>query len=158
MKKNDKDIFDKIMSFPILVKLYPFYQKNKSVLLYIFFGGLTTVVSIGSFALCNTVFAINELIANAISWILAVAFAYITNRIWVFNSNATGKALIKEIIAFFGGRITTFFIEELILLVFVTWLRFDGLLIKTSAQVLVLVLNYFISKILVFSEKNNGKD
>ena len=100
MKKNDKDIFDKIMSFPILVKLY---------LLYIFFGGLTTVVSIGSFALCNTVFAINELIANAISWILAVAFAYITNRIWVFNSNATGKALIKEIIAFFGGRITTFF-------------------------------------------------
>ena len=158
LNQKDRDIFDKIMSSPILNKLYPFYKKNKSVLLYIFFGGLTTVVSIGSFACCNTFLSINELVSNVISWILAVTFAYITNKNWVFNSDAKGKALIKEIIAFFGGRISTLIMEEIILLVFVTWLKFNGLIIKTSAQVLVLIANYFISKILVFKEKNNDKD
>ncbi len=158
MKQNDQDIFDRIMSLKIFAKLYPFYQKYKAVLLYIFFGGLTTVVSIGSFYICNTLFAINELLSNAVSWILAVLFAYVTNRIWVFNSNATGKAIVKEIFAFFSGRFTTFLVEEVILFIFITLLSFNGLVVKTAAQVFVLVSNYFISKILVFSEKKNGKN
>lgn len=153
LEQSDKNIFDKIMSLPILVGLYPFYKKNKSVILYIFFGGLTTIVSIGSFAFCNILLSINELISNAISWILAVIFAYITNKIWVFNSNSKGKTLIREIVAFFSGRITTFGIEEILLFIFVTWLEFNGLVIKTMAQVFVLIANYFISKIFVFTRK-----
>ena len=151
LEQSDKDIFDKIMSLPILVGLYPFYKRNKSVILYIFFGGLTTIVSIGSFAFFNILLSINELISNAISWIMAVIFAYITNKIWVFNSNSKGKTIIKEIVAFFSGRITTFGIEEILLFIFVTWLKFNGLVIKTMAQVFVLIANYFISKIFVFT-------
>lgn len=157
METMKKDIFDKIMSSPVLSKFYPLYQKRKSVLLYIFFGGLTTAVSIGTFAFCNSIFAINELVSNIFSWIAAVTFAYLTNRTWVFNSEKTGKAIITEMIAFFGGRVTTLVIEELILLVFVTLLHLNGLLIKVLAQFIVLVLNYFISKIMVFSGEKNGK-
>ncbi len=156
MRSNKKDIFDKIMSLPGLKILDPFFQKRKSVILYIFFGGLTTFVSIGTFALCNAVFSINELISNIFSWVAAVTFAYVTNRIWVFRSKTTGNAVIKEIAAFYGGRITTLIIEEILLLVFVTCLGLNGLVIKTVAQVIVLILNYFISKILVFSEARHG--
>lgn len=157
MKQNDKDIFDRLMSLRIFARLYPFYKKNKSVFLYLFFGGLTTVVSIGSFVVCNMFFLINELISNAISWILAVTFAYITNRIWVFNSNAKGKSIVREVVTFFSGRFTTFIVEEIILFIFITLLSFNGLVVKTLAQIFVLVSNYFISKVFVFSEKKNGK-
>ena len=150
MEPRNDDIFDKIMSLPGLRIFNPFYKKRKSILLYIFFGGLTTVVSIGTFALCNSVLSITELISNVFSWIAAVTFAYVTNKIWVFHSKATGKGIIKEALAFYGGRLTTLFIEELLLLVFVTLLHFNGLIIKTAAQFVVLVLNYLISKIFIF--------
>lgn len=153
MSANSKDIFDKIMTLPLLKLLNPFFQKRKSVILYIFFGALTTGVSIGLFQFCNNVLNINELISNIFSWIGAVSFAYITNRIWVFNSMVDGKDILNEIIVFYGGRLTTLFIEESLLLVFVTILNFNGLIIKTTAQVIVLISNYFISKIFVFKKK-----
>jgi len=134
--------------------LNSFLKSKKSIILYIFFGGLTTFISIGVFALCNTLFLINELISNIFSWISAVTFAFITNKIWVFNSKATGK-IIKEAFTFYGGRLATLFIEELLLLVFVTLLNFNGLIIKTVAQFIVLVLNYFISKFFVFRSPND---
>ena len=84
MKK--KDIFDKIMELPFFRIFEPFYKKYKEILLYLFFGILTMAVSIVSYAICNAVFKINALIANVISWILAVLFAFYTNRIWVFYS------------------------------------------------------------------------
>ena len=94
----------------------------------------------------------NELIANVISWVLAVATAYATNRTWVFGSKAKGKAFWKEMAAFFSGRLLTLFMEEAILLVFVTWLGFPGVWIKVAAQIAVLVGNYFISKLLIFKK------
>lgn len=152
-----KDIFDRMMSLPGLVRFEGIYTKYKSVLLYVFFGGLTTVISIGSFAVCNTSLKINELIANVISWVCAVAFAYVTNRIWVFQSAAKGKEILTEVVSFFSGRLITLCIEEAMLLVFVTILRFNSLIIKVSAQFVVLVLNYFISKLIVF-RKNKRSD
>ncbi len=149
----EKDIFDRMMSLPGLRKLYPFYEKHKEMLLYILFGGLTTVVSVGSFVLLDTVLEINELVANVISWILAVSFAYVTNRIWVFRSRATGKAVYKEAAAFYAGRLATLGIEEGALLVFVTWLSFDSTVVKVAAQVAVLVGNYLLSKFLIFKQK-----
>ena len=148
-----KDIFDRIMSLPGLGKLYPFYEKHKEVLLYILFGGLTTVVSIGSFVLLDTVWGINELVANVISWVLAVSFAYVTNRVWVFQSRAMGKAIIGEAMAFCAGRLATLGIEEGALLVFVTWLSFNSTVVKVAAQVAVLVGNYLLSKFLIFKQK-----
>ena len=145
---SDKpDIFDRILSIPLLKR----FQKHRDVLLYLFFGGLTTLISIVSFMAFDLI--THELVANLISWVCAVTFAYVTNRRWVFQSRAKGKALIKEIVAFFTGRLMTLGLEEVVLLVFVTCLQFNGTLIKILAQILVLVLNYVISKLLVFRKK-----
>lgn len=151
MSGSREDIFDKIMRMPPLKKIEPFYKKHKEVLLYLFFGGVVTVVSIGSYQLTCAVFGIDALISNVISWILAVLTAYVTSRIWVFRSTADTKgAVIKEMINFFGGRAATLAIEELIILVFVTWLQFNSLAVKLAAQVIVVVLNYVFSKLWIF--------
>lgn len=151
MSGSREDVFDKIMRLPLFKKIEPFYKRHKEVLLYLFFGGVVTVVSIGSYQLACAVFGIDALVSNVISWILAVLTAYITSRIWVFRSTAdTRGAVIKEIINFFGGRAATLAIEELIILVFVTWLQFNSLAVKLAAQVIVVLLNYVFSKLWIF--------
>ena len=98
--KKDKDIFDRIMEWKILSIFNPFYKKYKEVLLYLFFGGLTTFISIGSYAFFDIGMHMDPMIANIFSWILAVLFAYITNRIWVFDSNAEDmNGILKEMVS-----------------------------------------------------------
>ena len=150
---NQKDIFDKMMRLPILRRFYGPYEKYKELLLYIFFGGCTTLISVGSFVLFDPVLGMNELLANALSWVLAVGFAYITNRIWVFCSQTKGQALWQELVTFYSGRLLTLGMEELLLLIFVTWLDFNSTAVKIAAQVAVLMGNYLISKFLIFRKQ-----
>lgn len=152
--RERNDIFDKLMSMPVLNIFEPFYKKYKEVLLYLFFGGLAFLVSIGSYGFCNISLGINELIANAISWILAVVFAFATNRIWVFQAptNTFGD-FVKQMAAFFSGRVVTFVIEEIILLIFITWLHLSSMPVKVVAQLVVIILNYIISKWFVFKKE-----
>lgn len=139
------------MALPVLNIFEPFYKKNKEVLLYLLFGGLTFVVSIASYVFFDVILAMNELVANVLSWIFAVSFAFVTNKIWVFGApSRTVKEFLKQVISFFGGRVATLAIEELILLVFVTLLMFPSVPVKVVAQVIVIVLNYVISKFFVF--------
>ena len=128
-----------------------FYKKNKEVVLYLFFGGLAFVVSIATYVFFDVILSMNELIANVLSWIITVSFAYVTNKIWVFDAPIhTTQEFFKQIVSFFGGRIATLIIEELILLVFVTVLAFPSVLVKIVTQVIAIVLNYVISKFFVF--------
>lgn len=152
---NDKkDIFDKIMSLPVLRIFEPFYKRYKDILLYIFFGGLTTVISFFSFWLFCDMFHIHELISNTFSWVLSVTFAFFTNRTWVFHApTKTKKEFFAQAAEFYGGRVLTYLFEEAALLVFVTWLSFNELLIKLIATIGVLILNYVISKLFVFRKK-----
>ncbi len=100
---------------------------------------------------------INELIANVMSWVLAVLFAFATNRVWVFQAPThTITEFLKQMLSFFGGRVVTLVIEEIILLVFITWLGFNSMVVKVIAQVIVIVLNYVISKFLFFQKKITG--
>ena len=136
-------------------------KKYKSIILYIIFGGLTTVVDwTVSFSLYylwgEAIEATPWLIhgANVIAWVAAVAFAYVTNRIWVFESKRRGFApILGEIFAFAGGRVFTLLLQEVLMAVFFTWLGFNEYLVKIVAAVLVVILNYFISKLLVFRKK-----
>lgn len=153
MSAENKDIFDRIMLLPGLRLFNGFYRKNKSVLLYIFFGGLTTLISIGSFVLLDSWLGIHTLIANILSWVCAVLFAYVTNRVWVFASKATGMQIVREMISFFAGRLITLGLEEVLLFVFVAVLHFNSTVIKVLGQIIVLVLNYLISKLLVFRKR-----
>ena len=109
------------------------------------------MVSIGSYALFERVFGWEPLIANLFSWILAVVFAYITNRIWVFDNAADGlKGVFREVVSFFGGRVFTLIVEEIILYIGITVLGCNSIATKTVGQIIVIILNYFISKIIVF--------
>lgn len=137
-------------SEPALIALF---KKYREVLLYCVFGGLTTVVSIASYTFFLRVLGVNVLIANVLSWVLSVLFAFFTNRKWVFDGSAEGsKGLLNQMLSFFGGRLFTLGVEEAILAVFVSWLKFDGVIVKVVAQVVIVVLNYFISKFWVFKK------
>jgi putative flippase GtrA len=137
-------------------------KKYKSIILYIIFGGLTTVVDWSvSFTLYylwgDAIEATPWLIhgANVIAWVAAVAFAYVTNRIWVFESKRRGFVpIVGEIAAFAGGRVFTLLLQEVLMAIFFTWLGFNEYIVKIVAAVLVVILNYFISKIFVFRKKN----
>ena len=148
-----KDIFDRLMGLRPFRPLWPFYVKYKEPLLYLFFGGLTTLISIFVFWLFNSPLGLNELVANLISWLLAVLFAFLTNKTWVFQSGGQEKGFLSLMLSFYAGRLVTLGVEELLLLVFITWLGFNSMAVKIVAQIVVIVLNYVISKLLVFRDK-----
>ena len=145
-----QDIFDRIMQLPLLRLLYPFYKKHREVLLYLFFGALTTVVSWGSFYLLHYPIGWNEHIANLLSWVAAVLFAFLTNRTWVFSAKGS---FLREMLLFFAARLTTLGMEEVFLLVFTTLLEKEAMPVKIVGNLLVLVLNYVFSKLIVFRKK-----
>ena len=150
---DNKDIFDRLMGLGLFAPLRPFYVKYKEPLLYLFFGGLTTLISIFVFWLFCAVFGLNELVANLISWVLAVLFAFLTNKTWVFQSGGREKGFLALMLSFYAGRLLTLGVEELLLLVFITWLGFNSMAVKVIAQIVVIILNYVISKLLVFRDK-----
>ena len=147
-----KDIFDRIMGLPVLRIFEPFYQKNREVLLYLFFGAVTTLVSILTYYLGSDVLGMDPLAANVISWILAVAVAFFTNRTWVFKGAGEGS-IARQAISFYTGRLATLGGEELILFVGIKLLHFGNLPVKVFAQVVIVVLNYVISKLFIFRKK-----
>ena len=147
--EQNKDIFDRLFSARCLSHFFPFYRKYKEPLLYIFFGGVTTLVSIGSFALFTQGFAWNALGANVLSWVLSVFTAFITNRTWVFSDGTKGP-FFSQMLSFYLGRTATLAAEEGILFVFVTLLEQNAVLVKLFAQILILILNYIISKLFIF--------
>ena len=160
MQTKKPDVFDRIMHLPGIRISEPFYLKHKEILLYLFFGLISFLISVGTYALFTEVLHVNVLIANIIAWILSVSFAYISSRIWVFENTATGgKAVIAEIGKFVSGRLGTLAIEELILYIFITRMGLNSMAVKLAATIIVIILNYVISKIWVFRAKeSNGTD
>ncbi|MBE6729318.1 MAG: GtrA family protein [Ruminococcaceae bacterium] len=132
------------------MKLISFFNNHKSILLYLVFGFLTTLISIFTFWLFSSAFQINELLSNILSWLIAVAFAFFTNRKWVFESR--GQGFLLSALKFYLARVLTLLIEEGIIFIFITILYFNGLAVKTVAQVIIIVLNYIFSKIFVFKK------
>lgn len=135
-------------------------KKYKEILLYLIFGGLTTVVDwVVSFllyylwgdAIEKTAWLIHG--ANTIAWAAAVIFAYVTNRIWVFESKTHGAAIAREFVSFAGGRVLTLLLQEVIFAIFFHALSINEYVVKIVAAVLVVISNYFISKLLVFRKK-----
>lgn len=150
-EKTALDIFDRVMRWKPLSPLQPFYRKYKEPLLYLFFGGLTFFLSIGLFWLFTVKLSIPALAANIIDWIICVAFAYVTNRTWVFKDKAhDAKGVVRECGAFVIGRLGTLGLEELILWIGIDLLGMNSIAVKVAAQVLVILGNYVISKLFVF--------
>ena len=142
-------------------KIWNLYKKYEEIINYLIVGGLTTIVAIGSkllllFTILDQTNGLELQIAEVISWFLAVTFAYVTNRIFVFKSKTSGSKCAREIFNFFKGRIVTQLIQMFIMWFFVTLLKLDSnvwvLVFTLVCQVMQIVLNYVISKLLVFKK------
>lgn len=134
-------------------KIIDLFNKYKEVVMYLIFGVLTTIVSLVSYYLLTiTIFnpdnAILLQVANVLSWIISVLFAYITNRKYVFESK--NNNILKEISSFFGSRIITLLFDMLVMFVGVTLLKSNDKLVKIISQVIVIFSNYIFSKLFVF--------
>ena len=127
---------------------------NRETITYLVAGVLTTVINfIAYYWFCN-ILHIENLIANAIAWVVAVAFAYIVNARWVFLEKFTSwKTEVENICKFTGARILTFVIEEIGMFVLVDVLHGPNMIMKALIAVLVVILNYVFSKIFIFTKK-----
>ena len=143
-----------------LQKIIELYKKYEEIVNYLIFGVLTTVVSLATkylllFTILDAKNSIQLQIAVIVSWITACTFAYVTNRIWVFKSKS--KNILKEAISFFAARLATLGLEMLIMFVFVTALGLNSnlwvIVWTLVSQVLIIIGNYVLSKLLVFKKE-----
>lgn len=129
-------------------------KKYKPMLMYLIFGVLTTCVNIITYAVCYNYLNISNVISNILAWIFAVLFAFITNKIWVFDSKSTEmKVLIFEIITFFTCRLATGVLDLAIMFVSVDILKLYPIIMKIISNVIVIILNYIASKLLIFKKE-----
>ena len=133
---------------------------KSEVFRYLFFGGLTTIVSLGSYFIAARLISgggelstLQAQVANIISWVFAVAFAYITNKIWVFNSKTTAfKDIVREIVSFVGARVFSLLVESGWLALSMELMGMNDFVAKVIGQVVVVVLNYIFSKLFIFKK------
>lgn len=130
------------------------YQKYKDIIPYGIFGVLTTVVNVIVYWTAARLLGLGVMPSTVIAWILAVLFAYITNRKWVFHSTAVTAAEIrKEIFSFFACRLATGVLDWACMFIFVDLLKFYDVAIKVLANILVILLNYVASKLIIFKKR-----
>ena len=129
-------------------------RRHYDILVYLVFGVLTTVVNYIVYLPCFNLLHLSSAVSNVIAWAVSVAFAYVTNKPFVFRSHDwSAKTVIPELTKFVGTRLASGGLETLILLVFVDVLHGNGNLWKLITSVLVVILNYIGSKLLVFRKQ-----
>ena len=121
---------------------------TRELFLYIVFGVLTTIVNIVAYLFFARLLGIHYIISNIVAWVLSVLFAYVTNRIWVFESKNSN--IIKEMSLFFSGRIFSGIVDTGLMYVFIDLLSIGDFISKIVIQIIVVILNYLVSKLIVF--------
>lgn len=134
--------------------MFEWIRKRQTVLSYLFFGVCTTLINIAAYWVCAHIVRLGVMPSTVIAWIAAVLFAYLTNRKWVFHSQAvTADEIFKEMVSFFTCRLATGVVDWACMFLFVDILGWNDVLIKAGANVLVIVLNYVASKLVIFRPK-----
>lgn len=134
-------------------KLILLFRKNREVVLYLIFGALTTVVNYVIYIPLHHGAGVFASVANVAAWIVAVMFAFITNKPFVFESTDWAlKCVIPEFLKFIGARIGSLILETLLLLLTVDILELSGIIMKILTSILVVIINYFASKFIVFKK------
>lgn len=136
-------------------KIKELYMKYKEIINYLIVGGLTTVISlivyyVAVYTVLDPNNAFQLQVANILSWIAGVTFAYFTNRKFVFESKEPNK--LKEATKFVGSRVSTLLLDMLVMWLGVTVLAFNDKIMKIISQILVIIGNYVISKFFVFKK------
>ena len=120
---------------------------------YLFFGGLTTVINIAVYWGLTALMGFNYFFASIIAWIVSVAFAFITNKIYVFKSKKSDfKNIIREAVSFVTCRILTLGLDLGTMFLMVQIIRTNDIFAKIVANILVIVVNYFASKLIIFTK------
>ena len=128
-------------------------EKYYDILVYLVFGVMTTAVNYIVYLPCYNLLGLSATVSNVIAWVVAVAFAYLTNKPFVFRSHDwSAKTVVPELTKFLGCRLGSGLLETAIIFLFVDLLHFDGNILKLITSVLVVVLNYIGSKLLVFKK------
>ena len=146
-------------------------KKYKQYILYLLFGGMTTLVNYVVYFLCKHI-GFDYKLSTVFSWCCAVLFAFVTNKLFVFESKKKEtKTVLKEIVMFFGGRIFSLSLELLIMKIGIDLLHADNLtfeafgavlplgefITKTVSQAVAVVTNFLLSKFLIFRKKKGGE-
>ena len=138
----------------MVAKIRELIVKYKELISYGIFGVLTTVINIAVYTVCYNLLGISNVVSNVIAWILSVLFAYVTNKIWVFESKSTEwKVLIYEMGTFFGCRLANGLLDLAIMYVTVDKLALNSTLMKCVSNVIVIIANYIFSKLVIFKKK-----
>ena len=125
----------------------------KAEILYLLFGGLTTVINVLSYYLFYNFLKCSNVLSTIVAWVISVLFAFVTNRIFVFESKEKGiKNILREISSFFTFRFLTGVMDLLIMWLTVDIMHWNGMFWKIVSNILVVILNYFASKIFVFKK------
>lgn len=138
-------------TIPLVKKAVSLYKKYKEVINYLIVGGLTTLVSVGSYAIFR-IFS-GYMASTVLSWITAVIFAYITNRKYVFESKNSN--ILVECIKFVSCRLATLGSELLAMYILVDLIKLNDMISKVLVQFIIVILNYVLSKLIVFTTKRN---
>jgi len=129
-------------------------KKYKAFIAYAVFGVFTTIVNIVTYNVCYYNWGFSNTLSNIIAWVLAVTFAYLTNKVWVFDSKSWAwQVLRKEIPAFISCRLATGVMDLIIMFVCVDLFGWHALLMKLISNVLVIILNYVFSKLVIFKKR-----
>ena len=135
-------------------KIMELVKKHWDIVTYLFLGVLTTVVNYAVYLPCYNLLGLSATISNIIAWVVAVAFAYLTNKPWVFKSHDWSmKVVLPELSKFVACRVGSGVLETGMIFVFVDLMGINGNVFKLITSVLVVILNYIGSKLLVFKNK-----
>lgn len=135
-------------------KILALIGKYYDILSYLFFGVLTTAVNYIVYLPCYNIWGLSASVSNVIAWVVAVAFAYLTNKPFVFRSHDwSAKTVVPELTKFVGCRLGSGALETAVIFVTVDLLSWNGNVMKLITSVIVIVVNYLASKLLAFRNK-----
>ena len=130
--------------------------KHKSFIMYAVFGVLTTLINMAAYYVLYNVLSWSNLASTALAWFVAVVFAFVTNKKWVFDSQSMeAKVLLYELFSFFLCRIATGVFDMVVMYVAVDVMHANEMFWKLTANVLVILLNFVASKLIIFKKKDN---
>lgn len=134
-----------------MIEMSELLQKSKPIILYGIFGILTTLVNVAVYYLFYERVGLSNLTSTVVAWFFAVLFAFVTNKIFVFDSKSWKyQMVVSEVLKFFGCRLGTGCIEVGMMVLFVDMLHFNGTIMKLITNCIVIVLNYVLSKLIIF--------
>ncbi len=134
-----------------MMKIKKLIIDNIEIITYLIFGVLTTLVNIVTYYITKNIFDFNYIVSTIISWIAAVLFAFITNKYFVFKTEK--KGIVKELFLFVLMRLFSLLVDIALMFIMVDLLNINDLVAKVVANVVIIVLNYVLSKLIIFKKE-----